>query len=229
MDIDPQLSHFLQPTLFDAAAINGVVELFPAVWSAAEALSHSNPAARRAGLERLEHADAARFSPLISYLLTTRLTDPDLLIRSGIIRALGHSLLPGPQGEVTPELVRSQTIHHLAQMRTRPIYAILEAADFDSQIERFVRAIFNACPQASKQLTAILTGRNFPLKIRIQAARWIGQIGYMEAIDPLERYESRLMTRRQGQYRMAFAANDSSDEDALLPVIQDTLRILRTP
>ena len=58
-----------QPMLFQLseAAVQGL-EFYPAVWSAAEALTATDPAVRRQGLQEINETEAARFSPLIVYL-----------------------------------------------------------------------------------------------------------------------------------------------------------------
>jgi len=68
-----------QPRLFGPESNStGSAELFPAIWNAAEDLANMVPAVRRLALECLENTGAARISPLVSYLIATRLCDPDL-------------------------------------------------------------------------------------------------------------------------------------------------------
>ena len=106
MGIDPLSFNLSQPALFDfSEPSSGAMELFPAVWSAAEDLTSPEAATRRAGLERLVEMGAPRLSPLIAYLLATRLTDPDLNLRTSVVQVLSDVLAPNKQGHSSPEAV----------------------------------------------------------------------------------------------------------------------------
>ena len=90
----------LQPTLFDMPdSATGLLELFPAVWTAAENLIAPEIEQRRLALEELERMGALRFSVLVVYLLATRLEEPDLPLRVKILELLGELLLPDAPGD----------------------------------------------------------------------------------------------------------------------------------
>ncbi len=82
MDYDPLLVKIDQPPLFDLGDLSsGAVELFPAVWNAVEALVNQEPSIRQAGILQIVQLDAARLSPVVAYLVASRITDPDLEVR----------------------------------------------------------------------------------------------------------------------------------------------------
>ena len=81
----------IQPRLFNwDVAQTELVELFPAVWSAAEAITSPDIDLRMEGLACLEEMNAANYSPLVAYLVASRLVDPDLKVRARVIRLLGR-------------------------------------------------------------------------------------------------------------------------------------------
>jgi HEAT repeat protein len=198
------------------------------VWSAAEALTSLEPEARRKGLDRLEEMHAARFSPLVAYLVTTRLTDPDMDIRGQAVRMLSAVLVPDKHGSLAPADVRRRVLAVMAQMRTRRIYALLELASRSPDCEAAVTSLLNACPYAGTHLADILTSKKTPLFIRREAASLIGRVGYLDAIPVLERLITRLASRLSGQQSMPFAPAGGYEETALLPDVQAALDRLRS-
>lgn len=220
----------IQPTLFDFSdQTTGAVELFPAVWSAAEDFISPEVNNRLVGLDTLLNLNAPRLSPLITYLLATHLTDPDILLRSRVINALGELLMADKEGRVTPLPVRRCLMLYLNQMRTRPIFSLLEVSiQFPEERDNIAR-LLNACPNAGRHLSDILSDRKAPIAIREQAAYFIGTVGYLDAIPALERLSSRIESKISGQQAMAFAPSFAAEEIKLLPAIHDTLTLLYSP
>jgi len=230
VDIDSFSLNLAQPVLFEYAPIaTGAVELFPAVWSAAEDLTSPDVATRRDGLNRLQILGAPRLSPLVTYLLATRLVDPDLEVRSQVLRLLGDLFAPDQQGHSAPDEVRRHLSGYLVQMRTRAVFALLEVTTADPSLERHVFHLLRACPFASSQLVDILSEKQNPLAIRKQAAHFLGTVGFLDAIPALERLVSRLEIRRNGQQMMTFATACVPDETELLPAVQEALALLKAP
>jgi hypothetical protein len=229
MDDDLPQSKLAQPTLFDFSQTSrDAVELFPAVWNAVEALAAPEAEVRNVALDRLLDLAAPRISPLVAYLLATRLTDPDLRLRARVVRTLGEILTKDEEGHAAPEAVKRHLTATLSQMRTRPIYALLEVAEYDPGLENHIAQIFNTCPYAGMHMANILSDRKAPLPVRLQAARLIGVVGFLDAIPVLERLEVRLVSRLAGQQAMPFAPPTGPDETELLPAVQTTLGILRS-
>jgi hypothetical protein len=231
MDLDFPQIQITQPFLFDyAEVITNAVELFPAVWSAAEDLTSPDINLRRSGLARLREVNAPRVSPLVAYLTTTRLDDPDLYLRKQIIETIGELLLPDEDGFSAPENVRRHLLPRLSGFRTRTLYALLEAAAAYPEVESHLFHILRACPQAGGNLCDIVADRQLPLAVRKQAVHFIGQVGYLDAISALEKLEIRLESRLTGQQSMSFAGPGTAAEEAeLLPEIEKTLILLKAP
>lgn len=225
----PTLNQF-QPPLFDLGeSSTGVAEFFPKVWSAAEGLTKADLKERKVALNYIEESSVARISPLIVYLLTTRINDPDIQIRSQVVRILGDVLSVDVDGNPAPEEVRYHLRNHLSQMRTRQIYALLQVLTHDGNLEPQVAKLFNACPYAGTHLTDIVSSRKTPIDIRLKAVILIGRVGFVDAIPALERLLSRLESRLNGQQSLPFAPKTATEETNLVPSIQTTLILLRSP
>jgi hypothetical protein len=117
----------------------------------------------------------------------------------------------------------------LAQMRTRPIFALLQVCVADPITCEQVAALLKACPYAGGTLSNILGDRKLPVAIREAAAGMIGAVGYLDALPALERLEVRLEARQNGQQLMPFAPEGRFDEASLLPAVRAVLLKLRLP
>jgi HEAT repeat protein len=218
-----------QPLLFDLEESTAKIELFPSVWTASEGLTSPHSGVRRDALEQLLNLNAPRFSPLVAYLLASRLTDPEIAFRAMIVKTLGDVLSPDENGHPAPEKVRQTLSAYLAQMRTRHTFALLQALVEDPSLEKHVANLLNACPYAGNHLADILSDRRSPLSVRKQAGRMIGRVGFLDAIPALERLSSRLEARLNGQRSMPFAPASPQEELDLLPIIQTAMMLLRAP
>ena len=220
-----------QPMLFDFAdTATGAVEFFPEVWNAVEGLSSPELLTRRESLDRLIVLDAPRLSPLVAYVLATRIFEPDLELRCRVVTALGKVLTPSETGKVTLDAVRIHLKGYCYQMEHHGVIQLLEIAEEYPEAASGVAAMLNLCSQTGAFLVDIMVDRKEILTIRRQAISFIGQVGFLDAIPALERLEERLESRLNGQKAMPFAPPPSTqDENSLLPVIQTTLTLLREP
>jgi hypothetical protein len=229
MDSDPLSIRLNQPALFDfTGTSSGPIELFPTVWGAAEELTAPEVETRRVALKRLAELNAIRLSPLVAYLVATRLLEPDPALRKMVVRFLGDVFVTDEEGRPAPEIVIRHLTAYLAQMRTRQIVAILQIAALDKISETAAAHLFNACPYGGGQLVEIAGDRKVALPIRQEAVGMIGLVGYLEALPTLERLEARMSTRLSGQQSMSFAAPSGPDESVLLPAVQNAINILHS-
>jgi hypothetical protein len=230
MPVDPEGVNLLQLALFELQkSSSGTIELFPKVWAAAEALADAEIYNRREGLDCLEELKAARFSPLVSYLLFTRLTDPDLGLRGRIIKILADALSPDTGGQFAPDVVRQVLLYHISQMQLFQIHALLEAVVFDSSLEAPVGILIKADCMAGNDLSDILSDRRQPLTIRKQAANFIAWVGFVDAAPCIERLIGRFESRVNGQQAFSFNQMDALDEAQLLPTLKSVLIVLQAP
>lgn len=231
MDLDFPNIQVAQPFLFDyTEVVTNAVELFPAVWSAAEDLTSPDINLRRSGLARLQELNAPRVSPLVAFLAATRLDDPDLSLRQDVVKVVGSLLIPDEEGHSAPENVRRHLLSRLAQIHVPTLLSLLEVvAEFPGQ-EPDLFNILKVCPQAGLYLCDIVADRQNPVGVRKQAVHFIGQVGYIDAISTLERLKSRLESRLMGQQSMSFVSpSASAEESELLPAIEKALVLLKAP
>lgn len=220
-------SRFPQPQLFSLEEGIEQVELFPEVWAAAEKLISPEILLRWEGLEGLLELKAPRYSPLILYLLCTRIVEPDIDLRARIIEALGDVTQPDNNGNPAPGNVRLILINYLSRIRTRQIYALLQVLVVYPSLEEHVSRLINVCSYANNHLVEIINDRKKPLDIRQQSIRMIGVVGYVEAIPTLDRLLARLEARMNGQKAMPFAPLSDNPELDLLVTTREALASLR--
>jgi len=222
--------NFSQPMLFDfAETASGALEFFPEIWGAAEKLTSPDVIERRDALDRLIVLDAPRLSPLVAYLVATRIFDPDLELRYKAIAVLGKILNPRETGKLAAPSVRTHLKEYCSQMGNRGFIKLLEVAEAFPEAESNVASLFNLCSQSGETLVKIMGDRKMLFELRRQAVIFIGRVGFLEAIPSLEKFGSRLEARVNGQKSMPFAPPSASDENSLLPVVQATLALLKEP
>jgi hypothetical protein len=222
MDADPIKVDIDQPDLKELNPSNSnKAEALPVFWEALESLTSPELLNRIAGLRRIIKLDAVRYHPLVVYILMTRITEPDIELRTRIVKLLGSILdleVRGPKKAAASfEAVKKTLISALAGMRTRQIFALLQVIEFDKSADEAVSSLLSYCSFAGGHLAQILSNRNAPLSIRRQAAQFIGRIGYLDALPALERLVSRLESRR-----------DEEDSGILLG-LQETIKLLYSP
>jgi len=224
MDVEQEALLVSQLPLFDYGEVTtGLVELFPTVWGAAESLSSTEAKQRQQGLDLLVKCGAARLSPLVIYVIYTRITDPEMEIRSLVVQALANALTPDEKGRQAPEPVRQHLMAQLGRMRTREIYALLQLLAYKPDLSPQVGKLMNACPYAGHHLADLAASRKTPLEIRRCAIRLAGEVGYCDAIPSLERMLERLESRVNGQQAMAFAPPAGMEDVELLPDVRVAL------
>ena len=228
MDINPTALGVVDQEIFDLTDVEiGVDEQRSDIWSALESLSSSDLHTRRSGLDALILEDVAHRSPLVSYLLATRINDPDIALRTRVIKVLGDVLSPAPDGRTTPTAVRMHLASYLSQMRTQRILALLEVAESDPSTRDAISSLLNHCPRGGAHLAQIVKDRKISLALRKHAIEFIAEVGYLETIPVLERFTVRLDVRLNGTSLEELTPEDG--DIYLLPVILDTLEVLKSP
>lgn len=225
MDTDPTST--VQLPLFEyGEPVKNIVELFPAVWNAAEQLTSPEAINRQRGIDTLLEMGAQKVSPLVAYLIATCLNDPDLYLRRRVVFILADLITTDANGRQVPDEVRATVISTVHSMREDMAYGLLEVSLVDSLADQALYHIFNACPYAGKYLGDMLTEWKHPLLIRQKAIYFIGLVGYLEALPALERLLNRLEARQNGQFAMAFAPPAIKSDDGLMPNLRIAIKQL---
>ncbi len=218
----------LQPVLFDLSeSFAQVSDHLPEVWEALESLTVPDPARRHQSLDRLLEMDVLRVSPLVAYVLATRISDPEIDLRFRVVQAIGDILTPSDPTKTPTKAVQHTIKEHLSQLRNRPIFGLLQVAAQYPPAETNIATIFNHCSFAGSTLADIFTDRRHPVEIRRQAIFFVGRVGFLDAIPALERLIDRLAGRLNGQRKMPFAPPFLPDEESLISVAQSALALLK--
>ena len=174
-------------------------ELQSLVWSAAKSLTSPDLMQRIGAIDRLLEYDVVKQLPLLAYLLITRIEEPDIEIRTRIVKSLGEvSCTSLPDFSVSEE-VKSAVMYHLSRLRTREIFALLQVAEYDKSSEPYIASMLSCSSFAGGHLSKILSARETPNEIRRQAAHFIGSLGFLDALPELERMVSRFAGRNDGR------------------------------
>jgi hypothetical protein len=225
-DSPQQISH--QPQLLVLEESIGTVEVFPTIWKALEDLTKEDEVVRSTALEQIAELNAARVSPVVSYFLVTRIIEPNLRLRARVVEILSSVLTVDEHGFPSPEDVRNSLRIYLATIRTRQIFALLQVSAKYYPLEPCITLLLSTSSFGGNHLVDILEERKNPLEIRMQAAMMIGQVGYLYTLPAMERIAGRLEAHLTGQQAMSFAAQASSSEAELLPLIQEAINSLRS-
>lgn len=220
----------MQPNLIslELPETQAILELFPGVWMAAEQLGSQDVNQRHQAMDELLRTDAPRVSPLIGYLLSTRLLDPDLRLRMRIVESLANVMRRDSEGKYAVDAVRSHIIAGLSYLGEPGVFALLELAVKDQTLVPHISKLLNFMPRAGDTLKNFASNRDKKIEIRRMAIFFIGRIGYVDAVGELKRLRDRIETRQEGQKRMPFAPPVADDnEEGLLQEINKTLSSLR--
>jgi HEAT repeat protein len=220
----------MQPNLIslELPEAQAILELFPGVWMAAEQLGSQDVNQRHQALDELLRTNAPRISPLIGYLLTTRVLDPDLRLRMRIVESLANVMRRDSEGKYAVDAVRSHIIAGLSYLGKAGVLALLELAVQDQTLIAHISKLLNFIPKAGDNLKEFAGNRDKMIEVRRMAIFFIGRIGYVDAAGELQRLRNRIETRQTGQKRMPFAPPMADDnEEGLLQEINKTLSALR--
>ena len=223
-------SHHYQPLLFATGDVSkGELELYPSVWGELERFVVGEEAERAEALEKLSELGAARFSPLVVFVLSSHVVETNLEIRSKVVEELSKVLTSDKDGHSAPIEVLDCLKRCLSQMRTRQVFAILQVLITRPDLLLEASRLMNYCPYAGNHLAEVACSRQAPIEIRRQAILLIGKVGYLDALPSLERLLVRLESRLNGQHAMPFAPPVGMEDTSLIPEIIQTLHILRAP
>jgi len=204
----------------------GVGEHFSSLWKSVENMAAQKSKTRHEALDELLKVNAPRLSPLVAYILASRLKDPDLSIRARIVETLANVLRLDENGNPAPDQVRNYLAAYLSQLEQSVVVAILKVGVSERETKSHIAKLLNFCPTAGKYLCKILADRSCNIEIRQLAVYFIGLIGFVEALPALERLYNRIESRQDAQKIMPFAPPTIAGEALLLAEIKATISIL---
>jgi hypothetical protein len=193
-------------------------------WRAAQDLIHPALEVRQSGFEQLTSLGMNSHSPLVAYLLVSRLAEPDLRLRALIVKELSNLLNLPFNGNQAINEVLYYLKTNLSQLSRNQIVSLLQLVEAYPQSYPHVMKIIGNCSQAGDHLADILTDRHAAVSMRQQVACLIGDIGYLCALPTLERLSARLETRRNNGVPGCDRMNGEYD---LLPSLKEALNKLQ--
>jgi hypothetical protein len=200
-------------------------------WTAAEMFVSPHVEERRRGFALLCGREESRRSALTAYLLATRLTEPDLALRAQVANALAeYFALRGREFRYPPEQ-RAAVAAHLRQYDRPEVLALLELHHASRKGEVSLPAdslihLLERIPITTDLLVRLAGERSLLMELRQAAVEAIGLVGFVAARPALEGLQLRIAGRRAGQLTMLFAPSDWPEDEALLPVLAETLHLL---
>jgi hypothetical protein len=162
----------------------------------AEKLISGDAEIRAAGIREIIEMRTYLDSPLIIYLLATRINDPDHGIRIYVTNILAEVLQKSKE-EDPERIVESKVtlINYLMNLDESEIRALLEIGVQDLSMRQKVTRILKNCSCADVTLVLLLKDNHESIEMRMLAADLLGEIGFVKQLVPLENYQSRLQKR----------------------------------
>lgn len=208
------------PLFIYGESTENILEVLPVVWNAVELLTAPDPVTRNHAIDAILELGVQRVSPLVAYMLETKLSDPEISIRRRVVYILGDLLMETSAISDALENVRITIVNGLLNLGEETIFSLLEVAVIDPMVDKFLFQLFNNCPTAGKYLGEILSQWKHPLPIRQKAIYFVGLVGYTEVLPVLERLFKRLEARQNGQYTMSFAPRAIKHDEDILPLLR---------
>lgn len=177
---------------------------------------------RLRGFHQIRQSRAHVYSPLISAQLANYLDDPELAVRKVVVELISEALEHAAVGTQVWQWMR----YRLDRMRQREIYGLLQVMAESPAHQGHVIRLLKACPYSGETMIRILTDRSVDVSIRRTAAETIAQMGYLEAIDTVERLINRIAARRGGQRMLSFVPVQEAEAEELLPALQSARDVL---
>ena len=204
----------------------------PAVdpWVAGEMFFSPHVEERRRGLALLLGCETTRRSPLVPQLLTARLDEPDLRLRAQIVQALSDYFEVRERRYRYASDIRAVVVGCLRKFDHQHLLALLElqhANGLAGICPEMLKALLERIPDASARLARLAGDRAVARDLRCAAIELIGRVGFTDALPVLAGAVIRLEGHTAGQLPLDFAPADSPEDQALLPMLKETLKRLR--
>lgn len=156
------------------------------LWETAEALISPDPYLRESALDQLKEIDGVNQSPLIAYLLVSRISEPDLEIRFHLIQLLGSLVdFDSPGQHLTDQALRIAK-DALDQINKFQLIRLLEVADSYLAGESAIKSILILSSYAGTILSGIVNDWKLPISIRQQAVFYCGEGGFLSSRPTLQ-------------------------------------------
>ncbi len=204
-------------------------EYLPVLWQNAQYLVGVDPKLRFQALEELNKLEVIRYSPLLAYLVATRLSDSETNIRNAAILILVSVLNPDVIGNPAPKEVLLEIYNCLSNISKDTVAKLLMCSIDYEENRSDISKLLNLCSESGKHLASILADRNELIGIRRQAADYIGLIGFVETRPILIRIKNRLESVVKNNTRSPINLENQEEQKSLLLSINTALTLLQNP
>ncbi len=150
------------------------------IWEAVEGLTTPDPDVRDQALEALINIEGYNKSPLVAYLLATRISDPNIEVRFHIIQCLGRLLDFDTEGLHFSDQALIHFQEFITHLNKDQLIRLLEVANQYLSAEKALVNILKLSSYAGTGLSGIVNDRKLPFSIRQQAVYYCGEMGYLE-------------------------------------------------
>lgn len=199
----------------------------PRLWKSAEDLVSPDPHLRDSSLDQLEEIDGIHRSPLIAYLLISRISEPVLEVRFHIIQFLGELVDFDSPGRRFSDQALIFAKNALDQMDKFQLIRLLEVSESYLTAERAISNILKLSSYAGAGLSGIVNDRKLPVSVRQQAVFYCGEVGYLSSKTTLQNLASRVeKSRTRPKYNSERKKN--RDEEFLYPFVVSALEKLNS-
>jgi hypothetical protein len=188
----------------------------PKTWVVLESLIDPDPGTREQALADLARVEGFQDQPVLMYLLTTRVLDPDLEVRYYAIQILGEvlgSAVPG--GDLSVRSLKTLT-DFTTRLDKSQLVMILEVADRYLAAEESIIRILKLCSYAGNVLDGIVNDRKLPVEIRQQAISFCGDVGFLSTATAIRNLIQRI-ERERDRTGQVLRRKKYLDEEKLFP------------
>ena len=166
------------------------------LWETAENLISPDPYLRENALDQLKEIDGLDRSPLIAYLLISRISEPELEIRFHLIQLLGSLVDYDSPGQHLSDQSLGIAKDALDQINKFQLIRLLEVSDSYLAGENAIKSILKLSSYAGGVLSGIVNDWKLPISIRQQAVFYCGECGYLSSKPTLQNLIQRVEKTR---------------------------------
>lgn len=181
-----------------------------------ENLISPDPYLRDKGLEELDSMEGFQDHPIMVYMLSTRILDPDLEVRFHAIQILGKLLQENLSMERMPEKSFLTVTEFTTQLEKQQLIKLLEVAEAYLAAEGAITSILKLCSYAGKGLGGIVNDRRLPVEIRQQAIHFCGEVGFLTTVTVIQNLIQRVEKNRS-KPGLIKSRKKHLDEESLFP------------
>lgn len=196
------------------------------LWEAAEGLISTDPDIREKSLDRFKEIDGFSGSPLLAYVLVSRINEPDREIRYYLIQLLGSLVDYESPGEHFSDQALVTAKKALDLLGRDQLIRILEVSEHYLTAEVPICNILKLSSYAGVGLSGIVNDRKIPVSMRQQAVFFCGEVGYLSTRPTLQNLVQRV-DKSRSRPGGASDRKKSREDELLYPFVISALEKMK--